>query len=366
MTLCFLHMTDYLQDVANHQIRHLRALLIEDTINFGQKYHVSRIKGNKYNIPYARQWYLNSIEDVKRIPLSLSWQNTDVEVFCNSFLRTLLPNSTIQFPDTFSLDVDRLRVLREEVRDLMYENICCDILVRLLEHLKCNPENATSEAKRRLRNDLQTIIGDGSSPRFLAMPIGNISVELVRHALRLSGSNAETDAELVELTESWLQRAHSDPENQQHHAEDLFRELRRGVTSSVEKYLSSSPWDIFNALVAPAASSAQPKPIPGVTPSHPMRPSRRTDIVNRITHIAVLHWRIWENIVYNNDDFEPPSPSHPAVLANPTSRSQSPATTIQSNIPIVPGPQTAVASLSANPQQTDIDASQGVVKSSPL
>lgn len=341
--------------MANHQIRHLRALLIEDAINFEHKYHLSRIRRGRYNLAYARNWYLNSVEVVKRIPMSHSWPNCDVEVFCTSFLRSLLPNSDMLFPDIFNLDGDRLRLLQAEVEDLMYENICCEILVALLDHLDVNPVNDTTRAQARLRHDLQTIIGDG---RFLAMPIGNISVELVRHALRLSGSSAKTDAELVDLTESWLQRAHSDPERQQYHAEKLYRELFSETIPLVLQYLTSSPWDIFNILVAPVASRIATKAIPGTSS---VRPSKRAGIVNRITHIAVLHWRIWERIVYNNDEIVSPnfSPADPhCVPLGSQSRSRSlaervqPVSALKPQTNIAPIAQTSNSTASTNHNPT--------------
>jgi hypothetical protein len=292
------------------------------------------MKRGRYNLPYARDWYLSSKETFNRIPLTSSWPNCDVEAFVAALLRLLLPNSTVLFPDTFNLDADRLRALKAEIQDLMYENICCQILSHLVAK-RSKVAQVTDEAHINLRSDLQKLIGDG---RFLALPIGNISVELVRHALRLSGSTAAYDAELVDIAEGWLQHAHSNPESQQKHAKDLYEDLFGDTFSSVEKYLSSSPWDIFNALVAPAVTS-QPATTPSVTscgPTGPTRPSRRTDLIHRITHIAVLHWRTWENIVYNNKDIERTPSTEIQTTATPGTLSRS----------ITPQVQTAESMLS--------------------
>jgi hypothetical protein len=297
------------------------------------------MKRRRYNLPCARDWYLTSREALTRVPLTSSWPNRDVEAFVAALVLSLLPTSTVLFPDTFNLDADRLRVLKAELQDLMHENICCQILIRLVAK-RSRVEHATEEALVNFRSDLQKLMGDG---RFLALPTGNISAELVRHALKLSGSNTECDAELSDLAEEWLQHARSNPDTQRKHAEDLMADLVRDVFACVEKYLSSSPWDIFNALVAPV-TTIQPGTVPSITPgastaSH--RPSRRTDLIHRITHIAVLHWRIWENIVYNNEDIERTAitPSQTAAALGTFSRSPTPK--VENAAPMLTIPTTA-------------------------
>jgi hypothetical protein len=307
-----------LQDVANHQIRHLRALLIEDTINFERKYHKSRKGRGRYNLNYARHWYLRSKAALKREPPAISRSNSNLEAFVSAVLRSLLPDSTDQFPDTFNLDNDRLRALKAEIQDLMYENICCQILKHLVE--RRGTKYVTEEAQMNLRSDIQKLIGEG---RFLALPIGNISVELVRHALRLSGSDAKYDAKLMDLAEEWLQQAHSDPQVYKKHNESLMADLCGEVFSCVEKFLTSSPWDIFNALVASTTSTQPTGPsVAPVGPTGPHQPLRRTDIVHRIAHIAVLHWRTWEDIAYNDATIKPaplsvPPTATPGMLSRP-------------------------------------------------
>ncbi|RDI82333.1 hypothetical protein Vi05172_g7622 [Venturia inaequalis] len=306
-------------DVANHQIRHLRALLIEDTINFEQKYHVSRMSRKRYDIQYARSWYLEGKENLERIPLTASWPNRDVEGFVSALYQSLLPGSAISLPDTFNLDSDRLRLLRVDLDALIRESICCDLLEQMVRK---KGKFCSVTAKSTFRKDLQVIICEGRNP--IKWDIQFISVELTRHALRECGITAKTDASLTRFADHKLSEAFSTPSIRAAFATSHKCAVSKELFASVESLLSSSPWDIFNNLVPPT--------IPGGTISlpPPFKTDRKNDVLQRITHIAVLHWRIWENIVYNNDDSKldslcpssapsrTPSPSHIVDLKPPS------------------------------------------------
>jgi hypothetical protein len=311
------------------------------------------MKRGRYNVHFARRWYLASTDILTRSSLSPPRPNRQLEAFCTALLRSLLPKSAVPFPDTFNLDADRLRALRIEVEDLMYENICCQVLTDLVA-AKGNAEDVTEEARLRLRGDLRLLIADG---KFLTLPIGNVSVEIVRHALRLSGSSAEYDGDLVDLAERRLRETHNNLVQQQEHAEDLMADIFPDLLNCVEKYMSSSPWDMFNALVPPASSTQSPS-ISSISSAGTTRASRRSDIIHRIAHIAVLHWRIWEHIVYNNEDIDPNEPPRDGRASGPgvTSRSPTPTPPIIATALVLP-PQAATGPI-ASTSAKEIDQSQ--------
>jgi hypothetical protein len=303
--------------VANHQIRHLRALLIEDTINFEQKYHVSRMSRKRYDVQYARSWYLNAKRLLSRIPLTTSWPNRDVEGFVSALYQSLLPDSSTLLPDTFNLDLDRLRLLKSDLDALIRESICCDILEQMVRK---KGKICSAVAKSAFRKDLQVIISEGRYP--VKWDVESISVELTRHALRECGINTKTDASLTRFADERLKEAFSSSEVRTAFAKSHKCAVSKELFSSVESHLNSSPWDIFNTLVAPTIPS-------GTTPlPPPFKLDRKNDVLQRITHIAVLHWRIWEDIVYNNDDHKLDS----LCPSNPVSRSPSPSHIVEMNM----------------------------------
>jgi hypothetical protein len=286
-------------------------LLIEDTINFEQKYHVSRMSRHRYDVHAARAWYLKGKDMLDRIPLTKSWPNRDVECFVSVLFQSLLPDTPRSMapalPDTFNLDMERLRTLKVDLDALIRENICCDLLEQMVQLRKRRLCSAT--AISAFRKDFQVIISEDKNS--YKWDIDSIAVELTRHALRESGSSTTIDHALTGFAVQKLREAFSSPEFRREFATSHKSSLCKEIFASVEGLLTSSPVDIFNTLVAPTMPSGAAHP-------PPTKPGRINDVPQRISHIAVLHWRIWENIVYNNDElpFSPstiertPSPPH--------------------------------------------------------
>ncbi|TID15550.1 Tcp11-domain-containing protein [Venturia nashicola] len=329
------------QDVANHQIRHLRALLIEDTINFEQTYHVSRMLRKRYDIKYARSWYLEGKKNLQRIPLTASWPNRDVEGFVSALYQSLLPDSTIALPDTFLLDSDRLRLLRVDLDALIRERICCDLLDQMVRK---KGKFCSAIAKSTFKKDLQVIICEGRNP--IKWDIHSISVELTRHTLRECGTTAKIDAALTRFADHNLSEAFSTPSIRATFATSHKCALSKELFTLVKSLLRSSLWDIFNNLVPPTLPSGT---IPLPPPS--FKKDRQNDVLQRITHIAVLHWRTWENIVYNNDD-----PHLDSLCPSSTpSRTPSPSHIVDLKVPVLP-PRSESPVTETGTAETEIDS----------
>jgi hypothetical protein len=282
------------------------------------------MKRRRYNITYARSWYLNGRRSLDRVPLVRcgSWANRDVEAFVTALLGSLNPTMhATEWPDTFTLDTERLRVLKAELQGLLHEQIYCYLLGRLVESRR-KPGVFTSGQRACLRAEIHTVVSDG---RLSGLPFSNVIAELVRQALRLTGSTKLCDTELEDLAEKWLEESLSNPELLRKHADNLMSELSRELTPKVEKYLTSSPWDIFNALVAPTPST-QPSIITSLSSTGlaVSARTRRLDIINRITHLAVLHWRIWDDLIYNNEELDQRNELSPDSASRPVSPLQVP------------------------------------------
>ncbi|OCL09310.1 hypothetical protein AOQ84DRAFT_291507 [Glonium stellatum] len=300
-------------DVANHQIRNLRALLIEDTINFEQKYHLSKIARGRINVEGAQQWH--SFEEAMRqsAPPSYVRKGTgraQFETFVQSLVHILLSNDPSKdFPETFYLDQDRLRALKCELHDIVHFDFCCNVFDRLLRQMNYRGSIPHS-VHQDLRSSLFAIIGESRnySARQWVANIDYVAVELVRHALNLCGFARSYEAELVQKAQGMLRATlcSSRPSVFADRAEILERTVLPEILAYTNRHINSSPMEMFNALIAPSAPPPPPPP-----PSHMNVIVQRIaneqnssssdhliDIVHRITHIAVLHWRIWGPIVY--------------------------------------------------------------------
>ncbi|KND94475.1 Protein SOK1 [Tolypocladium ophioglossoides CBS 100239] len=112
-------------DVANHQIRCLRPVLIEDTTHFEQKFFLRKMQSRKVDITGAKQWY----SDADRI-YSPSTGNTpqtfgDMGVFFEAMTRLVLPSTAEKrVPSTFLFDEERIMKLRSDMLDAINLDVC--------------------------------------------------------------------------------------------------------------------------------------------------------------------------------------------------------------------------------------------------
>ncbi|KAG5951224.1 hypothetical protein E4U53_003556 [Claviceps sorghi] len=137
-------------DVANHQIRCLRPVLIEDTTHFEQKFFVKKIQARKVDISGARDWYRDADRqfsasvvggggDGASSSSSSSSSSTaahhfgDMGIFFEALSRLILPSSAEKrVPSTFLFDEERIMKLRSDVVDAINLDIC----MRMYEDLE--------------------------------------------------------------------------------------------------------------------------------------------------------------------------------------------------------------------------------------
>jgi len=215
---------------------------------------------------------------------------------------SLLPTSGEELPQTFALDARRLRTLKAELEELHFLSICRAVFVELVRSrgVTILPSSQASESLLRVLHD---ILRTWPAPDFPNTPISlsNVSIEIARQAARYCGKGQELDSDLNDQAESLLKRlwegAREKDTNTKQYAKRLRNELVEAVLRAIRdgKYLTMSTWDLFNALV----------PVPSNPGSLGYTQSqftiRKHNIIRRITHIGVLHWRIWAPILYLNE-----------------------------------------------------------------
>ncbi|KAK7613298.1 T-complex protein 11-domain-containing protein [Phyllosticta paracitricarpa] len=316
-------------DVANHQIRHLRALLIEDTVNFEQKYHLDRIARRRILVQRSQCWFAQHAITCRSISTDRKAKDRGLRAIVRALL-SLLTSSDRQgsFPETLYLDFDRLRALRAEFRDQVYLGACTETYKSLLRKIGY-AASVPSQNLLGLREAISAIVvanevaGTNSNQHWL-VNIENIAIELVRHALSLYGSTSSYDPNLVEATTSRLRHLIRPEFGMVFHeqAGGMREALTARVIRNTDAVANSSPTDIFNSLIN-TKSSGSPAPSPiatslsgqdhqrclnGSGTGSGLVPDDETialsseyldDLARRTTHIAVLHWRIWGPTVYS-------------------------------------------------------------------
>ncbi|KAI1750569.1 camp-mediated signaling protein Sok1 [Xylaria castorea] len=116
-------------DVANHQIRCLRPILIEDTVHFEQRFFLKKMRDGKVDTRSAQTWYsqLNAAQS----PASVQAFG-ETAVFFEELINMVMPSNARQYPhlpSTFLFDEERITKLRCDILDAINLEVC----VRLYE-----------------------------------------------------------------------------------------------------------------------------------------------------------------------------------------------------------------------------------------
>lgn len=132
-------------DVANHQIRTLRPLLVETAVEFEQDYFAQRVALRKIDVRQAVEWYKSEYDSSDK-------KQTHIDAFVSGLVK-LFASSTIgkkdEFPVTFALDVSRLRSLKSDIAQISCLLQCLTLYRQLIA--SCLPGSAPSQ------NDLESL-----------------------------------------------------------------------------------------------------------------------------------------------------------------------------------------------------------------
>ena len=309
-------------DVANHQIRHMRPLLVEDTVNFQQRYNAHRLLLGKVNITKSQAWLAEEMDPMADNPVPVP----NIDALGAALLRDLLYNEEAICPPIFHLDVDRLRALRTELHGHVYINICCDILADVSPRWQMQTE--IQKAQAVLMTNVRAIAG--THGRF-ADRLENIAVEIVRLVLILEGRYLPVDQELYLMIEDRLaHELHPASPTFDKYAKSTCERLLPKLRASVDIHSRMSAMALQDALV-PAIANHTPVHTTGygavyvpAVPSMPSDPDE--DVVRRLTHVVCLHWQVWADLVYlappknyfdSNTTLQVPTP-FPSASASPT------------------------------------------------
>ncbi|KAF2275155.1 uncharacterized protein EI97DRAFT_379747 [Westerdykella ornata] len=309
-------------DVANHQVRNLKTMLIEDTIHFERHYHLERIVHGqaRVNVEAAHRWYRSQFRGSQDLPIPAQKGTLrfPFEVFLRAMASSLVPgNSYADLPETFYLDYDRLRTIRLELTDLIHFEMCFDLFSQLLQELGFQGHIPVS-TRHQLRASLWAIITETSDfgPfQWFSPNSEHIAIELVRQAAELTRSPHLYNHELIDHTNHGLQAfflSHYESRAQT----ILMSHLLPKILDTVSHHMHSSPIELFNNLtaspgppIAPALSTLAAAPPPhsvevevddmlATALLSPTAPDQIADIAKRVAHVALLHWRIWGPIAY--------------------------------------------------------------------
>lgn len=281
-------LTHALEDVANHQIRYLRGLLVEDTIHFEHTYFARKIADRQIDTDSARLWYLRNSSRIPQGTLNLQ---DGISRFVWALVRELLDSEISRsWPSTFRFDIHRLRMLHIEVQDFISVEFCCKVLDRW--HRRLGRGHVSENVKHTLRDSITAILGEGPDRWEIAIP--NLSSEIARIALSHRACTWSKFCNFAysiqtELSMHCVLATQRSSNHLNGRRREMGAALFQSVHHLVKKHIHSSPSAMLNALV---------KPNMGGDPAYYSAPARFDDISRRVAHIACLHWNVWGPIVY--------------------------------------------------------------------
>ena len=282
-------------DVANHQIRTFRYILIDETITFQQSHFRKRINDGRLNVTAAKRWYQETYERYLMRDGSRAKCN---ELRCfEAFLHGLvhLCSSSLkeqQLPVTLHYDQGRMHQLRADVQDTVILQLCITVFNELLSRLRCR-NHVPPLAYQTLRGRLLTIADDEMAlPGFVPWgeKIEDIAVEITRAAFVAAHypHPPSIPAEAFDQTRFRLQEIFEDRYNvsEEHllmqlakdtlrHADD-FQKMSTLAISETQKQYQQSRQARENDLTLPDLEN----------------------MARMLAHMGVLHWQVWRDLVY--------------------------------------------------------------------
>jgi hypothetical protein len=328
------------QDVANHQIRHLRALLVEDTVNFEQHLYLRRIETGRLDVEYAQRWYANAARAWEQQPEAsrISIDCTPVAVLVSALTESLGSTYLGDLPDTFEFDLDRLHGLRSDLHGTIALEVCTKVFeLFMLQSLDGRGEEDQTPPPppppppppvlMKLRSALIHLLEDAGSVQAWAQQADKLALEMARHACcsaaaaTVAGHNPKgssssssslpvpltlPDASVVRsLTERLRRCLRSDCVLWRFYEGLALRfvtgEALQHTLSLLDQSLLAAA-DLAMAQACEAVErSTSSSSSPSSTSSFSSPPSFNgmlTDIARRLAHVASLHWRVFEPLVY--------------------------------------------------------------------
>ncbi|KAE8353896.1 putative camp-mediated signaling protein Sok1 [Aspergillus coremiiformis] len=295
-------------DVANHQIRAFRVLLIQDTIPFLQEYFRGKIERDNFRVGPSRLWY----QELCARELSRMEKPTQPDSFWPlSVLFGGLSDLLLQFhtpegfPETFVFDSDRLWQLRACLQNLINLDICWTMLVRDIFHPKTLEkmplENRDILHRPQTYATFRTRVGPlmdenedcpRGSPQWLKN-VRYIALEMARFAWGIYRADAMISDSTIMVIEHQLKDHLLNNSSRFQETQSSWRaNLLAATMSSAKKYLNMSPLAI--------CESQRTHPHSAISQQYDIE-----RISMRLAHMGVLHWKVWAPILYVRESVSP-------------------------------------------------------------
>lgn len=338
-------------DVANHQIRCLRPLLIEDTAHFEQRYFYKKIAHSRMDVRPSKLWYREACRrysSLLEVPAKTQAFG-DATVFFEALSRLVLPSAEDQtLPNTLEFDAERIHRLRSDMMDMINLDIC----MKAYEDVEGYSMLASLQGLDQGRPGTPDSVFSGSAssrPSSFVMSAAGSASPSPRSSFFMPSqpSDAERELKAQELYDSLKAILHTAPHTAK--PADRWRAIAPAMALQVFRYanaprhllpviegnISSLVCDVhspryreleehlFGKFVAELGRRVRRfSGLSGVTLysiatgeraggrqawEEREGPEAREDEVmagmaSRLAHLGILHWRVWSRMLYLRED----------------------------------------------------------------
>ncbi|EGW34072.1 uncharacterized protein SPAPADRAFT_134029 [Spathaspora passalidarum NRRL Y-27907] len=266
-------------DVANHQIRILRPVLIETAIDFERDYFQTLINHGKININDSLNWFYKKYMKKITPDAQTNINDTTLKPIIISSIIDLLScrQMATEFPSTLTFDHTRLVLLRADVRQLVCIQLCVILYKQLIINSKVpNSSELLSSANiSKVQQDILAIVTDDNGNIKWTKNISSISLQLVKYLYPQQISQVNLPKDLIDFSYNWLIK-HIQPNSQVYGLMEI---------------------KIFNQLLSEIVNI-----IDGVderelelTKSAPNNTTEMKNIATRIATLVKFHWNVFGN-----------------------------------------------------------------------
>jgi hypothetical protein len=299
-------------DVANHQIRTFRPLLIEDTVAFQQEFFRPRFKRGSQQSQSCQQWYRDNFDVHQKNCANDSQtpRSMPLAALIHGLLAACRSTVDLKPPQTFNYDYKRLKEVCVDIQDFIHVEIALATFEKLVRCIKSTTSSIIVETKivelqPVLRNRILDITdGDPEDGRHTWTHYAEaIAVELVRtaHQVHPDAPHNMSGAQIVAVTTSLMSSFEQEHQSQQYrNTIDKFIEIsahfhakRFQNMTTLQISQEQREWQLARARQAPRRLLPDPE-----------------DVSRRLAHIVAVHWRVWAELVYQDEEEDEDGDAH--------------------------------------------------------
>lgn len=289
-------------DVANHQIRILRPVLIETAVDFEKDYFDQLINHCKIDITDSLKWFYRNFHKKSGLSQQLALASAakeaaeDSKVAMTSSIIDLLScrNMATEFPSTLAFDHTRLVLLRADVRQLVCVQLCSVLFKQLLLNYKpaasyrqasCKSDNIT-----KVQEEILAIVTDDNGNVKWTRNVQAIALQLVRNVVTDPTTGVQNITNLpqsmVDFSYNWLIKQIQPNSDVYGLMEDkIFKELLNEIINNLG----------VDCAITALTLTGDTKSTATTPPKFRKGDSEMTSIATRISTLVKFHWSVFGN-----------------------------------------------------------------------